>query len=146
MGGMWVLLALSASLFWGLSYVFNEEIYKHMSVFTALSIMSFVIFIATAFMAYVTDNLKPDLVALATSKRLVWYLVGGIMALLIAELFIGFSITAKNATLAGLIEISYPIFIALFSFILFRSVVNLPTMLGGMIIFVGVFVIYYFNN
>jgi drug/metabolite transporter (DMT)-like permease len=68
------------------------------------------------------------------------------MALLIAELFIGFSITAKNATLAGLIEISYPIFIALFSFILFRSVVNLPTMLGGMIIFVGVFVIYYFNN
>lgn len=146
MGGMWVLLALSASLFWGLSYVFNEEIYKHMSVFTALSIMSFAIFIATAFMAYVTDNLKPDLVALATSKRLVWYLVGGIMALLIAELFIGFSITAKNATLAGLIEISYPIFIALFSFILFRSVVNLPTMLGGMIIFVGVFVIYYFNN
>jgi drug/metabolite transporter (DMT)-like permease len=143
---MWVLLALSASLFWGLSYVFNEEIYKHMSVFTALSIMSFAIFVATAVMAYVTDNLKPDLVALTTSKRLVWYLVGGIMALLIAELFIGFSITAKNATLAGLIEISYPIFIALFSFILFRSVVNLPTMLGGMIIFIGVFVIYYYNN
>jgi drug/metabolite transporter (DMT)-like permease len=143
---MWVLLALSASLFWGLSYVFNEEIYKHMSVFTALSIMSFAIFVATAVMAYVTDNLKPDLVALTTSKRLVWYLVGGIMALLIAELFIGFSITAKNATLAGLIEISYPIFITLFSFILFRSVVNLPTMLGGMIIFIGVFVIYYYNN
>jgi drug/metabolite transporter (DMT)-like permease len=143
---MWVLLALTASLFWGLSYVFNEEIYKHVSVFTALSIMSFAIFVLTAIMAYITDSLKPDLVAIATSKRLAWYVAGGIMALLIAELFIGFSITAKNATLAGLIEISYPIFIALFSFLLFRSVVSVPTLIGGAIIFIGVFVIYYFNN
>jgi drug/metabolite transporter (DMT)-like permease len=87
-----------------------------------------------------------DLAEIASSKRLVWYLLGGTAALLIAELFIGFSITARNATLAGLVEISYPIFIALFSYILFKNHVTAPTVIGGIIIFAGVFVIYYFNH
>lgn len=48
---------------------------------------------------------------------------------MIAELLIGFSIVAKNATLSGLIEISYPIFIALFSYILFRHTLNMATII-----------------
>jgi len=68
------------------------------------------------------------------------------LALLIAEIFIGFSITAKSATLAGLVEISYPIFIALFSYLLFKSRVSVSTLIGGGIIFCGIFVIYYFNR
>ena len=143
---MWIVFALGASVFWGMSYVFNEEIYKKISVFTALGIASLAIFVLTILMAYFTGNLKPDLMAIASSKKLMWYVVGGVLALFVAELFIGFSIAAKNATLAGLIEISYPLFIVLFSYILFKSTVTIPTMIGGFIIFSGVFIIYFFNH
>jgi drug/metabolite transporter (DMT)-like permease len=144
---MWVLLALGASVFWGLEYVFDEQIYKKISVSTSLAITSIIIFIITFFISYFAGNLKPDLEILAepSSKRLLFYIFGGIITLLIAELCLGFSITAKNATLAGLIEISYPIFIALFSYLFFNEKISLATLLGGLIIFTGVFVIYFFN-
>ncbi len=143
---MWIVFALGASLFWGMSYVLSEEIYKKISVFTSLSIMSLAVFVLAISIAYFTGNLRPDLVEIASSKKLMWYILGGIFALLVAELFIGFSIVSKNATLAGLIEISYPIFIALFSYILFKNNVTVPTIVGGIIIFIGIFVIYYFNR
>ncbi len=143
---MWLLLAVGASIFWGLSYVLSEEIYKKISVFTLLSITSLFVFILTLIIAYLTGNLKPDIIEITSSKRLMWYIVGGIITLLIAELFIGFSIISKNATLAGLIEISYPIFIALFSYFLFKSSISTPTIIGGIIVFLGIFIIYYFNH
>lgn len=143
---MWIIFAISASLFWGLSYVLNEEIYRKISIFTSLSIMSLAVFFLTLILAYVTGSLKPDLIEITTSKRLMLYLCSGTLVLLIAELFIGFSIVAKNASLAGLIEISYPIFIILFSYILFKNSVTIPTMIGGVVIFLGVFIIYYFNH
>ncbi len=143
---MWILFALGASLFWGMSYVLSEEIYKKISVFTSLSIMSLAVFFLTLFVSYYTGHWSADLATISSSKRLMWYVVGGIVALFVAELFIGLSITSKNATLAGLIEISYPIFIALFSYILFRNKVTAPTIIGAIIIFTGVFVIYYFNR
>ncbi len=143
---MWILFALGASLFWGLTYVFNEQVYKKISVFTSLGIASLVIFIITIFISYFSGNLKPDILSIASSKQLLYYVIGGIIVLLIAELFIGFSITSKNATLAGLIEISYPIFIALFSYLLFKDKITIPTVVGGMIVFFGIFIIYYFNR
>lgn len=143
---MWILFALGASLFWGLTYVFNEQVYKKISVITSLALASLVIFIITFVISFFSGNFKTDIQTIASSKQLLWYVIGGIVVLLIAELFIGFSITAKNATLAGLIEISYPIFIALFSYILYKQQVSTPTIIGAIIIFIGIFVIYYFNK
>lgn len=143
---MWIIFAISASLFWGLSYVLNEEIYKKISIFSSIGIMSFVVFILCISIAYFTGSLKTDLITISSSKRLIYYLTAGVFALMIAEVFIGFSIVAKNATIAGLIEISYPIFIALFSYILFKNTITPPTMFGAVVIFFGVFIIYYFNK
>jgi hypothetical protein len=44
---MWIIFALGASVFWGISYVLSEEIYKKISIFTSLGIASFVISITT---------------------------------------------------------------------------------------------------
>lgn len=143
---MWIIFALGASLFWGIGYVLNGEIYKKISLFTYLGIASFVVCIVTLSIAYFNNSLKSDLMAITSSKRLLWYVIGGILALLVAELCIGSSIVAKNATLAGLIEISYPIFIAIFSYILFKSEITAPTIVGGIIIFLGIFIISYFNH
>ncbi len=143
---MWILFALGASLFWGLTYVFNEQVYKKISVFTSLAIASIIIFLVTIVISYFSGNLKPDLISITSSKQLLWYVIGGIAGLLIAEICIGFSITAKNASLAGLIEISYPIFIILFSYLLFKSKITVPTIIGGIAVFFGIFIIYYFNR
>lgn len=143
---MWIIFAVSASVFWGISYVLSEEIYKKISIFTSLGVASFFVCIIALTIAYFNKSLKTDLTAIVSSKRLFLYVLGGILALLIAELCIGASIVEKNATLAGLIEISYPIFIAIFSYILFRSQVTFPTIIGGVVIFFGIFIISYFNH
>ena len=143
---MWIIFALGASVFWGLTYVFNEQVYKKISVLSSLAVASFFIFIITGIIAYFSGNLKSDLYQISQSKQLLWYVIGGIVVLLVAEVFIGFSITAKSATLAGLIEISYPVFIALFSYLLYKNHVSTSTIIGGIIIFTGIFVIYYFNQ
>ncbi len=143
---MWIILALGASLFWGLTYVFNQEVYKKISIFSSIALISLVTFVVTFAAAYFSGVIKTDIDAILSSRRLLGYVLASIGAFLIAELLIAYSISAKNATLAGLIEISYPIFIALFSYILFKNNVSLPTILGGVLIFIGVFVIYYFNR
>ena len=52
------------------------------------------------------------------------------------------SIGQKNATLASLIEISYPVFVALFAYVLFREVaLDALTLLGAALVFAGVGVI-----
>jgi drug/metabolite transporter (DMT)-like permease len=71
----------------------------------------------------------------------------GVIVLALAELFIALSITNKSAALAGLIEISYPVFIALFSYLLFKeSDLNVPIAIGGLLIFSGVAVVYWFSD
>ncbi|MGA2053413.1 MAG: EamA family transporter, partial [Opitutales bacterium] len=56
------------------------------------------------------------------------------------------AIQHKNATLASLIEISYPFFVALFAWLLFRDVqLSWATALGGLLILAGIAIIYRFN-
>lgn len=52
------------------------------------------------------------------------------------------AMSAKNPTLASLIEISYPIFVMIFTWIFFREVeFNLVTLFGGLLVIAGVSVI-----
>ncbi len=79
--------------------------------------------------------------------RLLILVLAETAVLILAELFIGFSIVSKNASLAGLIEISYPIFTALFAYVLFKeSQLDTATMIGGVLIFSGVVTIYLFSK
>ncbi|MDP2598992.1 MAG: DMT family transporter [Candidatus Liptonbacteria bacterium] len=144
---MWIIFALGASIVWGITYVLGEQIYKKISVITALSITTLLSGVVMFIVAYAAGFLKKDISTVFASKGLLALVLSEAACLMIAELFIGFSITGKNATLAGLIEISYPLFIALFAYLLFReNQINLATMVGGIVIFTGVFIIYYFNS
>jgi drug/metabolite transporter (DMT)-like permease len=52
------------------------------------------------------------------------------------------SISGKNATLASLIEITYPVFVVLFAFLLFRQMnLNASVLIGAGLVFAGVAVI-----
>ena len=144
---MWLLLATTASMFWGISYVFSEQLYKHISVLTTLSIEMFVISLIIGVAAWRDGDLRPDMTTLFSSPRLGWLLLGSIIVWAVAELCINYSIADKDATLAGLIEITYPLFIALFAYLFFQeSELNIGTTLGGLLVFCGVCVIYFFSR
>ncbi len=144
---MWFIFAISASALWGLSYALSEQIYKYASIYTTLAIDTLIISIAFFIAAYVKGVLRVDLVAITTSSKVFWLFAAGVIVFAAAELLIALSITSKNATLAGLVEMSYPIFIALFTFLIFREEhLNVGTAIGGFLIFSGVAAVYVFNH
>jgi len=144
---MWILFAVGASIFWGITYTISEHVYRHISVLTALAISLTVSGVVLGLIALGTGSFGKDIATLASSPKILWLFVAGVIIFIVAELLIGFSITSKNATVAGLIEISYPIFTILFSYLLFReNNLILATAIGGAFVFVGIGIIYAFNR
>jgi uncharacterized membrane protein len=144
---MWFVYATLASAFWGLTYVLNEQVFKHISIPTTLAINAAVIAVICFVAALVTGNLRPDIAAIGSSTKVAGLVAAGALVLVVAEIFISLSITSKNASLAGLVEITYPLFIALFAYLLFKdSQLTLPTILGGLLILVGVAIVYWYSH
>ena len=144
---MWIILSLAASTLWGMTYVLYEQIYKKISVFSSLSIACLFAFIVSLIASYVAGDLNADLLTILSSKRVISLVVAGSVTSTAAELLIGMSISRKSAALAGLIEISYPLFIALFATLLFKEPrPSSTTFIGGLLILSGVFLISYFNR
>ncbi|MFZ2150952.1 MAG: EamA family transporter [Candidatus Absconditicoccaceae bacterium] len=66
---------------------------------------------------------------------------------LVANALILVAIKSKNATVASLIEISYPIFVVLFSYIFWKNIhLNFWTIIGGVMILGGIVLVYLFNK
>lgn len=140
---LWFILAVGASLFWGLSYVFSEHLYKSVSVLTGFGLNSLIGATLALILSWKQGYLFKDLHQISSSNTTLHWFIGAVLAGFIAELCIGFSISEKNATLAALIEISYPLFIALFSWILFKqNHLNLYSLIGGSCIIIGVLLVY----
>jgi drug/metabolite transporter (DMT)-like permease len=143
---MWIILSLSASVVWGLTYVIDEQIYKQISVFSSLSIASFFAFLVTLAMSFFLGDLRGDVGVLVSSKKTLLLVGVGTFTFIAAEFLIGLSIQSKNAALAGLIEVSYPIFIVFFTTVFIgEAEINQMTFLGGLLILIGVFLVSYFN-
>jgi drug/metabolite transporter (DMT)-like permease len=144
---MWILLAVLASMFWGINYMIGEQIYKNVSVTTYLGIICLVAAVIMFILSYTVGGLKDDVIAILSSKKLELLVFFGAVTFIAAELLIGFSIQAKNATFAGLLEISYPIFIAIFSLLFLKETqISISAIIGGFFIFAGITVISVFNK
>jgi drug/metabolite transporter (DMT)-like permease len=142
---MWTVYALFAAIIWGLDYVLAERIFhSQISPSTLLGVqmaIGSVVFLTIS----ANSSMAADIEILTTSRYAAWILIAAIVAFIVANLLIALSIKSKSATLAGLLEISYPIFIAIFSWLLFGdNQLNLATFLGGILIFSGVVTIYLF--
>ena len=135
-----------ASLLWGLVYVLCERLYAHVHVTTVLAAISFVAFIGMSLFGLARGTLGSDLQIIASSKSILLLTIAVTLVFMMAELCIGFSISGRNATLAALIEISYPFFTALFAAVLFReNYLSVSVLVGGLFIMFGVMIISIFN-
>jgi drug/metabolite transporter (DMT)-like permease len=141
---LWLIYALAAAVIWGINYAVSGRLLEKGLSPQALFFIDLV-FGAAAVGAVITLTGKwPATVAQVrglSAADFGWLLIA-VAAATAAGLLIFLSIGAKNATLASLIEVTYPIFTALFAWMLFRqATLNAGTLLGAALIFAGVLIV-----
>jgi drug/metabolite transporter (DMT)-like permease len=138
---MWIIYAILAAILWGLNYAVAERILKEMSAVTLLAFEMFIggiVFFAIGFFM----DLKTDWNAILKDKDLATWVIVEIITIIIANFLITYTIQSKNGTIAGLVELIYPIFTVIFSWFLFKQYhLNPQVVVGGVLIMLGVAVI-----
>jgi uncharacterized membrane protein len=145
---MWFVYALSAAVIWGISYAASGRAIERgvsplvfFTLYAAVgALMGFGALTATGKLATFPDEIR------AVGKDWTWLAIA-VVTSGIGALLIYMAIGEKNATLASLIEISYPLFVAFFAWLFFREMqLNAATVLGAALIISGVGVVYLGNR
>ena len=141
---LWFYCALGAALLWGFSYALSEKVMKDaLSPMFIMVVTGFFYFVISLLIAYFTDNLKGGFTAINQDKSLFLNLLILSLSYVIGAFLIYYAINLKNATMVNLIEITFPIFTLIFAYLLMKEVqINVSTLLGGSLIFIGVGIIY----
>ncbi len=135
---MWFIYAMVAAVLWGINYSLAEKIGQRISLISVLALEMIVGALFVCVFAYFT-TLKTDLSTLWANPPLLRLTVIEILVVVIANMAIVASIQSKNATSAGLIELSYPLFTILFTWFLFHEHhLNTPIIIGSVFIALGV--------
>jgi len=145
---MWFAYALSAAIIWGISYAASGRAIER----GVSPVVFFTLYASVgAVMGLLALSLAGKLAAFPNEIRAVgrdWpWLAVAVVTSGVGALLIYMAIGEKNATLASLIEISYPVFVAFFAWLFFRETqFNLMTVLGGLMIVAGVTVVFLGNK
>lgn len=133
----WYVSAIGAALAWGLHYPLVDHALRRVSMMTVLLLTALPILLLVPFFS---PDLMRDAQALqkmAGADR--WRILALAGTSLAGTVLLYLSIGSKNATLASLIEISYPLFVVLFAYLLFSQWhVNTSVLIGAVLIFAGV--------
>jgi drug/metabolite transporter (DMT)-like permease len=137
---MWFLYATAASLCWGMSYAASGPlIRKGISPalffigYSAMGFLAALLLLATSGKLSLTLRLEG-----MDRGELGWFLfsVGGSA---LGAFLTYAAIAGKNPTLASLVEISYPLFVIVFTWVFFREIQLTPwTLAGGLLVMAGV--------
>lgn len=141
----WYMAAIGAAVVWGIHYPLIDFAMKRLSVYTVLLISVLpVLFLMPVFLR----DLARDVDIFRQLPTYEQWLVAAIsLTSTLGAVLLYISVSSKNATLASIIEISYPVFVVLFAYLLFRQVhVNTSVILGGLMILFGAGLIIYHNQ
>lgn len=144
---MWIAYAMAASLLWGISYTVNEQLMKKISIPGVLLTGAIGSFFFALALGLAGGTIAKDIDILKKSDGPVKLLAASICVYVIANTFILLATKSKNATMAGMIEITYPLFTALFAYLIFKETqANWGTIVGAGLVLSGVACIYYFGK
>jgi drug/metabolite transporter (DMT)-like permease len=132
-----LVLAVLASILWGLTYCLDEKVLSSLSVFK-LYFLHCLCGVLVAGAILLAKGASPaSLFTIDTAKANVSLVGLTLVTATAAALSILGSIQLLGASKSAVLEISYPLFVALFSVLLFRGQLQLPVVIGGAFIFIG---------
>lgn len=144
---MWIAFAVSASVLWGLSYTITEHLMKKVSIPGVMLAGAVGSLLIASTAALVAGTFQKDIQTLKNDAPTSWLLAGNIGIYVAANTLILLATKSKNATMAAMIEISYPLFTALFAYLIFKQTqFNAGTIFGATMVLAGVCCIYYFGK
>lgn len=138
------LFPISASITWGLIYALDQKILKETSPLTLLAldaIITFIVFIPL----FITQRSEIR-TTLQGDKRALMFIIVVTLLTILADFLILSGVKYLSASTASIIEISYPFFVVLFSFLLFKASPTVPFFIGALLIFIGSAIIVRFNG
>ena len=131
------ILAVLAAVLWGLTYCLDERVLAAISV----SKLYFLHCLCGAVMAgailLIQGESPTRLLTFDTSKVSLALMLVTLVTATTAAMAILASIQLLGANTSAVLEISYPLFVAVFSTLLLRGQLQLPVVIGGAFIFVG---------
>ena len=136
-----------ASVLWGVAYVLGARLLQSIHVQTLLLLELGCGTVTFLFWSIITHSLKLDLQIASKNGALCKQLLLSVLAFNTANMLILWSVKDKNAVLASLLEVSYPLFVLLFAWLFFREVHMTPvTAVGGLLILAGVMMVSWHNR
>jgi len=131
--------ALAAAITWGLVYAVDQKILLEVSPLVLLFINSAITTILLVPYAFLHKNELNE--SLLSSPSNMQNMLLAIVLALVANYCIFLSIKQLGSAYASMIEISYPFFVVLFSYVLFKSTPNIYFFIGGIFICIGSIII-----
>lgn len=142
----WFWLAFSAAILWGLGYAMNQVTLKHFDTMELLLFESMVVFITFALYFISRGDWNGFLHKLSNPKQL-GLIIASSLIYVVASILILKSINSSNASLAAIVESSYPIFTVVFAFIIFGEFqLNLASGIGFILILSGIIIVKIFGK
>lgn len=144
----WMFYALAAALFWGASYAACGPILRTgmppLVFYFFYSLVGFLMTLILLIARGKMGTLSSHLFSLGSNAG--WFFFS-ILAASLGGIMTYLAIGEKNATLASLIEISYPLFVIVFTWIFFREVeLNMMTAMGALLVIGGVSLILFHSH
>jgi drug/metabolite transporter (DMT)-like permease len=133
----WWMYALISAACWGAQYVLMETLFRRVdfaAAFSFLSLANGVLVSAVLWLLYPRQNWAK----LWESWPIIWLIILYLFFGSGAYLFNGLAIKEKDATMASLLEITYPLFIILFTLIFLGQLhLNAAGLVGAVLILIG---------
>lgn len=132
----WWMWAIVASTVWGVHYNIVAKSLSVASPITVYFIPNIMLMVTLPFWYRTLVEDYNTIVASSWDTKLSVFIV--MFTSIIASVAVYKAIHASNATYASLIEISYPVFVAIFAFLIFKeNHFNPSIIIGGLMIMVG---------
>ncbi len=128
-------MALLTSILWGSYYASVEQIVKHIDIKTNLIIHYAISLFGFSVWSYFDGSFKEDLTKIQTIMP--WMLISSVSTFIAAYCSVA-AVKSGGASLASIIEISYPVWVVLFTSIISKKNNFTPNIIfGGLLIFIG---------
>lgn len=140
---MWFVYAIGAAAVWGSDYFLLERLYQHkLSPLFLLSLQMAFGALCVSILSFMSGRAMESATIVWGNRSLAIFTVMAVLAFGAANLLIALAIRNGSAVIAALVEITYPLFIILFSALLIgKTNLNSGTALDAALVLAGVSVI-----